>query len=138
MLEKFFQSISEGFKTFWAPREPYVGVFPFTLLASQALSNQRFDLALDQALVVYAIGRGSTGLFSFLLKTAGANVLLGSAQIRSDALWGTTHPILYLRRPFAVSSKSYLTVDLTDLSAAGNSGQIVLLGYLTDGRFPAE
>lgn len=119
----------QGWKSFYLPAEPFVFVFPFTLLASATLNNQAMDLRLPYDYYVYAIGLASTGLFSFLLKASGGGVFFGNANVRSDTLWSALQPTFFLRRPFKIKANASLSVDLTDLSAAGNTGQIVLVGW---------
>lgn len=118
-----------GWKSFYLPAEPFINVFNFTLLASATLNNQAMDLRLPYDYYVYGIGRASTGIFSFLIKASGGGVYFGNANVRSDALWSANEPVLWLRRPFKIAAYASLSVDLTDLSAAGNVGQIVLVGW---------
>lgn len=128
-LTKLFTVLVQGFKSFYLPAEPYFNVFSFTLTASQALNNQAADLKLPWDFYVYGIARQSTGTFSFLLKGSGGGVFFGNAQVRSDALWSANEPVLWLRRPFKIAALASLSIDLTDLSAAGNTGQIIFVGW---------
>lgn len=134
-LSALMATVVSGFKSFYLPAEPFINVFPFTLNANQVLNNQAIDLRLDYDLYVYGIARASTGLFSFLIKASGGGVFFGNANIRSDALWSANEPVLWLRRPFKIAAKASLSVDLTDLSVAGNTGQIVLVGWKSASQF---
>jgi hypothetical protein len=118
-----------GWKSFFLPAEPLIFPFNFTLTASQVLNNQAFDLKLNYDYYVYGIGLGSTGLFSFGLRATGGGVFFTATNVRSDTLWSANQKVLMLRRPFKILAGGSLTVDLVDLSAAGNTGQIVLLGW---------
>jgi len=124
-----------GWKTFFLPAEPFHFAYSFSLNASQTLNNQTLDLRLPYDFYVYTIARGSTGLFQFLLKASGGGVYFGNAPIRSDTLWSDDHPAFNLRRPFKIEAGASLVVDLQDLSAATNVGQIVLYGYKAASQF---
>lgn len=126
---KLMTVLVQGFKSFYLPAEPYINVFNFTLTASQALNNQAADLKLPWDFYVYGVGRASTGLFQFLIKGSGGGVFFGNTQVRSDALWSANEPVLWLRRPFKIAALASLSIDLTDLSVAGNTGQIVFVGW---------
>ena len=146
MLDRFLDGIAFGASTYTAPRAPFWGVFPFSVAGGQIITDQVFDLGLERPLVVYAIGASaSAGRFVFEIRTAAGRVNFsggangGSAQIRSDALFGPTpgaiDPVVNLRKPFIIAAKSLLLVDIFDRSGAPNTGQIVLLGYFKQGLF---
>ena len=125
-----FKVAVNGWKSFYLPAEPLFFAFnPPIVGALAAVNNQALDLRLPYAYYVYGIGRASTGVFSFTLKGASGGVVFMSANVRSDALWSVNEPVLWLRRPFKIAPMASLVADLTDISGAPNTIQIVLVGW---------
>lgn len=134
-IAKVVEATLIGWKTFYLPAEPFINVFNFTLTALQALNNQAVDLRLPYDFYVYAIAVQSTGAFTYLIKASGGGVFFGNAQVRSLSLHSVNEPVLWLRRPFLIAAQASLSIDLTDLSNAVNTGQINLIGWKSESQY---
>lgn len=131
--------------TFADPSEPFWSVNPFALTTGIGVvtNGQQITLNLDYDLYCYAIALApytvhTTTPFSFQLKTQAGQVLFANGPIRSDALWSDARPVFFMHNPFKILKGVNMTADFTNLTAATNNIQVVLLCWKSNSAFPQQ
>lgn len=108
--------------------EPAAIVLDVTLTANQARNGVGVFVDGDGDFRLEAISGSSTGAYSLRLKTPREKTFPDS-QARNSNLVGTAAFPFPLPGPMVYPAGAQIRFDLTDLSGASNTIQIVLIGY---------
>lgn len=108
--------------------EPAAIVLDITLSASQARNGVGVFVDGDGDFRLEAISGSSTGAYSLRFKTPREKNFPDS-QARNSNLVGTAAFPFPLPAPMTYPAGAKISFDLTDLSGASNTVQLVLIGY---------
>lgn len=105
------------------------GFYPYqvTLTANQALTDQTVIIDSDSDFLILGLAGTQTGNYRVNFKS-GNGRYVAQTQIRNANLVGTGQFPVPLPKPLFVPSRGRIAIDITDLSAAGNTVELVFIG----------
>lgn len=106
---------------------PFDYAYQVTLTALQPLSDQTLSINGDADFIIRALCGYSTGAYSIRLRDAEGRYM-SSAQIRNTNLVGTRQWPTPMFPELVVPKNSRIGIDITDLSNAGNTVELVFVG----------
>lgn len=105
------------------------GFYPYqvTLTASQALTDQSVIIDSDSDFLVLALAGTQTGNYRMNFKS-GNGRYVAQSQLRNANIVGTGQFPVPLPKPLLVPARGRLGIDITDLSVASNTVELVFIG----------
>lgn len=105
------------------------GFYPYqvALTANQALTDQSVIIDADSDFLVLGLAGTQTGAYRVNFKS-GNGRYVAQSQLRNANIVGTGQFPVALPKPVLVPARGRLGIDITDLSGAGNTIELVFIG----------
>lgn len=108
--------------------EVFQYVFQVTLTASQAVKEQRQTIDRDADFIWTAVWGTQTGNYSVQFRDANGRIM-SSGELRNANAIGTAQFPVPMMKPRLIPGGGFITMNLTELSVASNTIELVFGGY---------
>lgn len=99
---------------------------PIVLLANGRVTGQ--VQILDNPFKALFLVATSTGRFTALIKDGSSKRPFSNVEVIDTLQWGTAQNPMPLLQPYVFSQRGQIQVDVTDISAAGNTIRLAFIG----------
>jgi hypothetical protein len=108
--------------------ETFQYVFQISLTSNQVVKEQRQTIDRDADFIWTAIWGTQTGAYSIQFRDAQGRIM-SSGEVRNVNAVGTAQFPVPLMKPRIIPGGGFITMNLTELSGAGNTIELVFGGF---------